>query len=138
MSSRSRRRHAYLLQVQHRMATDAALRAREPRKARLMPDDDAGWKVWACEQIMQMCRVQLHRRDPDAVMQDYFDQAGEGDEEYLVWSMAMWRTIRTMTSLELERTHARANRMAVELEPWLRKVHEEHLPATPEPPINRN
>lgn len=101
-----------------------------------MPEDDTPWKVWACEQIMQMCRVQLHSSDPDAVMADYFDQAGEGDEEYLVWSMAMWRTIRTMTSLELERTVVRANRMAVELEPWLRKVHQEHLPAAPQSPVD--
>lgn len=102
----------------------------------MSPADDTPFKVWACEQIMQMCRVQLHRRDPDAVMQDYFEQAGEGDEEYLVWSLAMWRTIRTMTSLELERTIQRANRRAVELAPWLRKVHQEDLPATSEPPVN--
>lgn len=70
--------------------------------------DELSFKLWACKSIMAMIRIQQHSPDPHQVMQDYFDEAGEGDEEQLVWAMAMWKTISHMTSFELEESMARA------------------------------
>lgn len=70
--------------------------------------DDYDFRVWACETIIAMANVCLNAADPDAEIEDWFDQADERDEAWLTWAITMWKKMRTMNSFELESARRRA------------------------------
>lgn len=80
-----------------------------------MNDPDWKHKVWSCKTIIAMTRIVQNSADPDAVIEDWFDQAGEEDESDLMIAIGMWRHIRTLNSQDLEFTRANAEQMLLNL-----------------------
>lgn len=93
-----------------------------------MNDLDVEFKIWACEAIIAMARIGLNESDPNAVVEDWFDEAAEGDEPWLLWAMGMWSTMRTFNSFQLEGAQALAREELAELgrqEPKASAAHNE-------------
>jgi hypothetical protein len=40
--------------------------------------------------------------EPDESVQDWFDQASQNDHEYLMWSLRVWRELRTAPAFTCE------------------------------------
>lgn len=108
MPFRKRARLAYMLVLRNRVQDRAAASGAQPRKAGVIEDDDTWFKIWACQSIIAMANIALNAEDPDGLIKEWFDEAGAGDEEHLLWGMAMWKTMRTMNSFELERARHNA------------------------------
>lgn len=79
--------------------------------------DVSSWMIWSLKSMIAMCNIALDAADPQEVMDEYFNEAGEGETENLEWAMAMWKTLKTKNAFELEQVRARARaELKLELE----------------------
>lgn len=70
--------------------------------------DVASWTIWSLKSMIAMCNIALDAADPQEVMDEYFNEAGEDQTENVEWAMAMWKTLRTKNAFELEQVRSRA------------------------------